>query len=94
MRFLVSRVVLYVCVRALLVVGFREAEQWPSSIHSFKDAETSTSLLVVEVRSGDAVRRSKRVSPTICRFSNDDDPSAGSPTETLLRLLLPLNDQV
>ena len=23
-----------------------------------------------------------------------DDPSAGSPTETLLRLLLPLNDQV
>ena len=25
-------------------------------------------------------------------FSND--PSAGSPTETLLRLLLPLNDQV
>ena len=26
------------------------------------------------------------------RFVND--PSAGSPTETLLRLLLPLNDQV
>ena len=26
--------------------------------------------------------------------SHDDDPSAGSPTETLLRLLLPLNDQV
>jgi hypothetical protein len=26
------------------------------------------------------------------RFGND--PSAGSPTETLLRLLLPLNDQV
>ena len=25
---------------------------------------------------------------------NDDDPSAGSPTETLLRLLFPLNDQV
>jgi hypothetical protein len=24
----------------------------------------------------------------------DNDPSAGSPTETLLRLLLPLNDQV
>jgi hypothetical protein len=23
-----------------------------------------------------------------------DDPSAGSPTDTLLRLLLPLNDQV
>ena len=27
-----------------------------------------------------------------CYFNND--PSAGSPTETLLRLLLPLNDQV
>ena len=25
---------------------------------------------------------------------NDNDPSAGSPTETLLRLLLPLNDRV
>ena len=25
---------------------------------------------------------------------NSNDPSAGSPTETLLRLLLPLNDQV
>jgi hypothetical protein len=28
------------------------------------------------------------------RFSFVNDPSAGSPTETLLRLLLPLNDQV
>ena len=27
-------------------------------------------------------------------FGFVDDPSAGSPTETLLRLLLPLNDQV
>ena len=26
--------------------------------------------------------------------TNANDPSAGSPTETLLRLLLPLNDQV
>ena len=29
-----------------------------------------------------------------CRKTNGNDPSAGSPTETLLRLLLPLNDQV
>ena len=28
------------------------------------------------------------------RLSFGNDPSAGSPTETLLRLLLPLNDQV
>ena len=27
-------------------------------------------------------------------FHIGNDPSAGSPTETLLRLLLPLNDQV
>ena len=27
-------------------------------------------------------------------FSLGNDPSAGSPTETLLRLLLPLNDRV
>lgn len=27
-------------------------------------------------------------------FGNINDPSAGSPTETLLRLLLPLNDKV
>jgi hypothetical protein len=27
-------------------------------------------------------------------FISVNDPSAGSPTETLLRLLLPLNDQV
>ena len=28
------------------------------------------------------------------RGKTNNDPSAGSPTETLLRLLLPLNDQV
>ena len=28
------------------------------------------------------------------KFDFGNDPSAGSPTETLLRLLLPLNDQV
>lgn len=29
-----------------------------------------------------------------CQAGIDNDPSAGSPTETLLRLLLPLNDKV
>ncbi|QHN90758.1 Putative uncharacterized proteinW-F [Arachis hypogaea] len=33
-----------------------------------------------------------RVNPGLCGI--DNDPSAGSPTETLLRLLLPLNDKV
>ncbi|QHO16152.1 Putative uncharacterized proteinW-F [Arachis hypogaea] len=32
------------------------------------------------------------VNPGLCGV--DSDPSAGSPTETLLRLLLPLNDKV
>ena len=32
-------------------------------------------------------------SPEAAEFYNND-PSAGSPTETLLRLLLPLNDQI
>ena len=31
---------------------------------------------------------------SFCRAGFDNDPSAGSPTETLLRLLLPLNDKV
>src|SRR5262245_10906961 len=30
----------------------------------------------------------------VCLAGLDNDPSAGSPTETLLRLLLPLNDKV
>ena len=34
------------------------------------------------------------VTPVSVLIDNVNDPSAGSPTETLLRLLLPLNDQV
>lgn len=35
-----------------------------------------------------------RVRGSFCCAGFDNDPSAGSPTETLLRLLLPLNDKV
>ncbi|KAF2281649.1 hypothetical protein GH714_044024 [Hevea brasiliensis] len=35
-----------------------------------------------------------RVRGSFCGAGFDNDPSAGSPTETLLRLLLPLNDKV
>lgn len=35
-----------------------------------------------------------RVRGSFCDAGFDNDPSAGSPTETLLRLLLPLNDKV
>ena len=34
------------------------------------------------------------IPPAIYSFIIFNDPSAGSPTETLLRLLVPLNDQV
>jgi hypothetical protein len=36
----------------------------------------------------------QRVRGLFCFAGFDNDPSAGSPTETLLRLLLPLNDKV
>ena len=36
----------------------------------------------------------KLVRGSFCWAGFDNDPSAGSPTETLLRLLLPLNDKV
>ena len=36
----------------------------------------------------------KRVRGSFCCAGFDNDPSEGSPTETLLRLLLPLNDKV
>jgi|SRR6185369_7700033 len=39
--------------------------------------------------------QSKKAAFFKCRqFRSNNDPSAGSPTETLLRLLLPLDDQV
>ncbi len=36
----------------------------------------------------------RQVRGSFCWAGFDNDPSAGSPTETLLRLLLPLNDKV
>ena len=58
------------------------------AIHPFKNEECITSSLYVRTV----------ICSRCCNgmaFSNSvDDPSAGSPMETLLRLLLPLNDQV
>lgn len=39
-------------------------------------------------------QRSVTCATVVFLRGNDNDPSAGSPTETLLRLLLPLNDKV
>ena len=53
----------------------------------FKDVHLP--LTVGKVHSVFSTKRNWRI-----QYSNGNDPSAGSPTETLLRLLLPLNDQV
>ncbi|KAL2453485.1 Uncharacterized protein Adt_49018 [Abeliophyllum distichum] len=48
-------------------------------------------------RNGASQRAGSVVEYSLCAFCArgfDNDPSAGSPTETLLRLLLPLNDKV
>ena len=39
-------------------------------------------------------KNSIKLTAKACKIGFVNDPSAGSPTETLLRLLLPLNDQV
>lgn len=49
-------------------------------------------LLFLRPRKGTAGEQQRRGRSRTSR--NVNDPSAGSPTETLLRLLLPLNDQV
>ena len=41
-----------------------------------------------------AILKQKLQSEQLCVLQTDNDPSAGSPTETLLRLLLPLNATV
>ena len=64
-----------------LVFGFRsrDSRRRPGA------AKEHGGFVVFEPGRGEADRRTRR-------YVND--PSAGSPTETLLRLLLPLNDQV
>ena len=52
---------------------------------------TSRPLMIIS-STGSQGRRTRSTKTTYLSFGND--PSAGSPTETLLRLLLPLNDQV
>ncbi len=55
-------------------------------VHSGVDREGT------RIRASTSRRRAAQHLTRIPDFAND--PSAGSPTETLLRLLLPLNDQV
>ena len=55
------------------------------NVHSWRNNKDETSV---------HTHSRGRASNSLFKFIYDNDPSAGSPTETLLRLLLPLNDQV
>ena len=77
--------------------GLRYPRQTAMDLHWFRDREGSAlvtsatqSICVRACVLVSLVKRKSVLSFTV--FGND--PSAGSPTETLLRLLLPLNDQV
>jgi hypothetical protein len=59
---------------------------------SFKRSETTTSVHRCEWMSYECAHAPRGQRQP--KSELDNDPSAGSPTETLLRLLLPLNDQV
>ncbi len=67
-------------------------DQWPSDYG--KPPTTSNTNTTTNEGSNASTTNSKQ--PASSKFQNGtcNDPSAGSPTETLLRLLLPLNDQV
>ena len=56
-----------------------------------RDTPTSRTLPDTEAGEENGARGTRQ---SFRKNSNSNDPSAGSPTETLLRLLLPLNDQV
>lgn len=69
-----------------------------NGIESRAEARTLT-VDVAQSPSGSEPRRTKSVATVIVTAETVssafvNDPSAGSPTETLLRLLLPLDDQV
>jgi hypothetical protein len=71
-----------------MVNGFSLVSGGPLSLNLKKKKSTRlSSLLKPKKKKG-----TKHITQSILRISND--PTAGSPTVTLLRLLLPLNDQV
>ena len=83
---------------------FIDARTKRSVVESF-DYCNNKSSLTVNKKFGLVITSGGRIAPAtkeICSIKNtcgaikqiSNDPSAGSPTETLLRLLLPLNDQV
>ena len=77
---------------AVLVVGARETTSNGTADGSYVEHRLN------QVHSHDTIgvlsRSSRQSSERRQQHHIVNDPSAGSPTETLLRLLLPLNDQV
>jgi hypothetical protein len=70
-----------------------QAQQSSNRVQNSRDIQGSTkgAQVVEKVERRAHIPRDQQ-QPNQVLFNND--PSAGSPTETLLRLLLPLNDQV
>ena len=70
----------------------------PTDPHSSSTCTRSASVrsMLPECWQGDLVRGKHLPQTSIIHnaHTHANDPSAGSPTETLLRLLLPLNDKV
>ena len=56
--------------------------------------EKPPEAVLTDRRRAARARRTFTTQVKMNKFNFGNDPSAGSPTETLLRLLLPLNDQV
>ena len=91
-------------VLARRVRGPVENEHWPTLLYDTGGGQTFGRAFVRRPRRTNAAlheRRHANGSPNLVTISlacakavEINDPSAGSPTETLLRLLLPLNDQV
>ncbi|KAK8534824.1 hypothetical protein V6N13_089182 [Hibiscus sabdariffa] len=79
------------------VVAVETNPEEPTLEKKVSDLQTATRdaverLDVVDERLDELENKGDRIQEEIQGF--DNDPSAGSPTETLLRLLLPLNDKV
>ena len=85
--------VVFVCIkqkRSMTVVWCKKRKQRSPSLSNLDQYLPQRCTGVYWI--GKGVHMPRKASYNPVQFIND--PSAGSPTETLLRLLLPLNDQV
>jgi hypothetical protein len=84
------------------VVGKRGTQTLTRGLSLHEATRTHPLLLTTRAKAGQthntvAAEASTHLRNGVCKVlfcGHSNDPSAGSPTETLLRLLLPLDDQV